>query len=142
LPGRDSAGRKAGQDVAGTLGGGSGGRGWCDDTDRSTFVAKTLTIAQRGVPGTTENMIFNPQAGCKQTTLGSLIGSQTPAIAAPRMVRRLTPLECERCQGFPDHWTRFDADGKEISDARRYQMIGNAVVPAVAEWIGRRLMAI
>ena len=49
------------------------------------------------------------------------------------VVRRLTPTECERLQGFPDGWTAFDCDGKPISDTKRYQMLGNAVaVPCVA----------
>lgn len=49
------------------------------------------------------------------------------------IVRRLTPTECERLQGFPDGWTKYGHDGKEISDTRRYQMLGNSVaVPCVA----------
>lgn len=56
-------------------------------------------------------------------------------------VRRLTPRECERLQGFPDDWTRYDADGNEISDSARYRMCGNAVCVPVACWIGRRIMA-
>lgn len=49
------------------------------------------------------------------------------------VVRRLTPVECERLQGFPDGWTEYGADGKIISDTRRYQMLGNSVaVPCVA----------
>lgn len=57
-------------------------------------------------------------------------------------VRRLTPRECERLQGFPDDWTRWGADGKEISNSARYRMLGNAVTVNVAEWIGRRLMEV
>ena len=56
-------------------------------------------------------------------------------------VRRLTPLEVERCQGFEDEWTKWGGDGKLMSDSRRYAMVGNSVVPAIAEWIGRRLVA-
>ena len=56
-------------------------------------------------------------------------------------VRRLTPRECERLQGLPDDWTRHGASGKEISDSRRYQMIGNAGAVPVLEWIGRRVAA-
>ena len=56
-------------------------------------------------------------------------------------VRRLTPLECERLQGWPDDHTRWTADGREISDSVRYRMIGNGVVAPVAEWIGRRIVA-
>lgn len=44
-----------------------------------------------------------------------------------RIVRRLTPRECERLQGFPDDWTRWGADGREISDAARYRAIGNSI---------------
>ena len=48
-------------------------------------------------------------------------------------VRRLTPTEAERLQGYPDGWTEYGADGKPISDTRRYQMLGNSVaVPCVA----------
>jgi DNA (cytosine-5)-methyltransferase 1 len=56
-------------------------------------------------------------------------------------VRRLTPLECERLQGFPDDWTRWTADGREIADSHRYRMMGNAVTVPVAQWIGHRLVA-
>lgn len=53
-------------------------------------------------------------------------------------IRRLTPKECERLQGFPDNWTKFGTEG-EISDSQRYKMCGNAVtvdvVKAVAEKI-------
>ncbi len=49
-------------------------------------------------------------------------------------IRRLTPTECERLQGFPDGFTEGH------SDTQRYRMIGNAVAVPVAEWIGRRIM--
>ena len=53
--------------------------------------------------------------------------------------RRLTPRECERLQGFPDDWTRFDDTGKEMADGPRYRMMGNAVTVNVAEFIGAQL---
>jgi DNA (cytosine-5)-methyltransferase 1 len=49
-------------------------------------------------------------------------------------VRRLTPVECERLQGFPDGWTAHGPD------SRRYAALGDAVTVNVAEWIGRRLI--
>lgn len=52
-------------------------------------------------------------------------------------VRRLTPTECERLQGFPDGWT---AVGQ--SDSARYRQLGNAVAVPVIEWIGRRIIAV
>lgn len=60
----------------------------------------------------------------------------------PSGVRRLTPRECERLMGWPDDWTRWTADGREISDSHRYRMAGNGVVASVAEWIGHRLVAV
>lgn len=51
-------------------------------------------------------------------------------------VRRLTPTECERLQGFPDGWTAGQAD------SNRYKQLGNAVAVPVAEWIGRRIMGV
>jgi DNA (cytosine-5)-methyltransferase 1 len=51
-------------------------------------------------------------------------------------VRRLTPTECERLQGFPDGWT----EGQ--SDSTRYRQLGNAVAVPVVEWIGRRIVEI
>ena len=48
-------------------------------------------------------------------------------------VRRLTPLEAERLMGFPDFWTQYGHEGREISDSKRYSMLGNSIaVPCVA----------
>ena len=51
-------------------------------------------------------------------------------------IRKLTPIECERLQGFPDNWTQFGTEG-QVSDSQRYKMCGNAVttnvVSAIAE---------
>jgi DNA (cytosine-5)-methyltransferase 1 len=49
-------------------------------------------------------------------------------------VRRLTPTECERLQGFPDGWT----DGQ--SDSARYKQLGNAVAVPVVKWIMNRIV--
>lgn len=57
-----------------------------------------------------------------------------PAIASRLSVRRLTPLECERLQGFPDNWTAGFKDGP------RYKMLGNAVAVSCSEWLGRRIV--
>ena len=60
---------------------------------------------------------------------------------ASSTVRRLTPTECERLQGFPDSWTKFDAEGNEVTDGHRYKQMGNAVAVPVVEWIVKRLVA-
>jgi DNA (cytosine-5)-methyltransferase 1 len=57
-------------------------------------------------------------------------------------VRRLTPRECERLQGFPDDWTALDATGRPVADAARYRAMGNAVAVPVVAWIARRLLTV
>ena len=58
-------------------------------------------------------------------------------------VRRLTPTECERLQGFPDDWTDVpDSDGKPMSDAQRYKQLGNSMAVPVMRWIGERMLSI
>jgi len=59
-------------------------------------------------------------------------------------IRKLTPKECERLQGFPDDWTKWGIDGKgnmvEISDSQRYNCLGNAVTVNVIREIAIRLL--
>lgn len=54
-------------------------------------------------------------------------------------IRRLTPRECERLQAFPDDWTRYGSDGKEISDTQRYKCLGNAVTTTVITYIANNM---
>ena len=56
-----------------------------------------------------------------------------------RRIRRLTPIECERLQGFPDNWTKYGKDGELISDTQRYKCIGNAVSVPVVKEVGRKI---
>ncbi len=55
--------------------------------------------------------------------------------------RRLTPLELERLNGFPDNWTELDASGKKISDTKRAFFMGNALVVGLVEKVGRVIAA-
>lgn len=54
-------------------------------------------------------------------------------------IRRLTPTECERLQGFPDDYTKFGVNGELISDTQRYKMLGNAVTTNVVTAIGKMI---
>lgn len=75
------------------------------------------------------------EAGTIAPTLQSRMGTggnNIPLVG----VRRLTPTECERLQGFPDGWTENQADSS------RYKQLGNAVCVPVAEWIGKRIVEI
>ena len=69
---------------------------------------------------------------------------QRTAIKEGLSIRRLTPIECERLQGFPDDYTKYGADGELISDTQRYKMLGNAVttnvVTIVAEAVYKAIL--
>lgn len=70
------------------------------------------------------------RAGTKQST----------GVVADMVVRRLTPVECERLMGWPDNHTLYRADGTTNSDTTRYKMCGNGVASPVAEWIARHIL--
>jgi DNA (cytosine-5)-methyltransferase 1 len=55
-------------------------------------------------------------------------GNNMPMVATSN-VRRITPIECERLQGFPDNWTEGQPD------THRYKQMGNAVAVPVVEWV-------
>jgi DNA (cytosine-5)-methyltransferase 1 len=59
--------------------------------------------------------------------------------SAPLAVRRLTPVECERLQGFPDGYTLITYRGKPAADGPRYKALGNAMAVPVMRWIGERI---
>jgi len=61
-------------------------------------------------------------------------GARVPYVVRDN-IRRLTPMECERLQGFPDNWT----DGQ--ADSNRYKQMGNAVAVPVVQWIVDRMVA-
>jgi len=56
-------------------------------------------------------------------------------------IRRLTPIECERLQGFPDNWTQYGTEGL-ISDTQRYKMCGNAVTVDVVKAVGEKIKGV
>lgn len=217
--------RETGADVAGTLGGGSGSRGWAADLERMTFVPEVShTLPAEGDPSmrrdagtqgfliptgyraegfgqyadgvgpltrrydkdgkegivafhmTQDPIVSDDMApaigGVKPTTgystvavgyrkattshgpdnewerweeaehtntldAGSNVTRNAHAVVEPTLaVRRLTPLECLRLQGFPDDWL----DGLGLADSVKYRMVGNAVAVPVVEWIARRMM--
>ncbi|MGF6504674.1 DNA cytosine methyltransferase [Paraburkholderia sp. 32] len=57
-------------------------------------------------------------------------------------VRRLTPLECERLQGFPDGYTAIPFNGKPAADGPRYKALGNSMAVNAMRWIGERIQAV
>ena len=101
-------------------------------------VMPTLNAFDNGDVRTTV-IVFHPHyhdgarvQGDTMNTLTSRMGTggnNVSGVATSTDVRRLTPVECERLQGFPDDWT----EGQ--SDSHRYKQMGNAVAVPVVEWI-------
>ena len=76
----------------------------------------------------------------KQSPTG---GGQPQACVTPAMqVRRLTPRECERLQGFPDDYTAIPFRGKPAADGNRYKALGNSFAVNVVSWIGQRIQQV
>ena len=76
---------------------------------------------------------------------GPVGGNQGGDYVATQSVRRLTPTECERLQGFPDGWTAIPWRGKDADacpDGPRYKALGNSMAVNVMRWIGQRIDAV
>ena len=89
----------------------------------------------------------SPVAGTLETTCHdySRADSFNMAVASNLSVRRLTPTECERLQGFPDGFTQIPWRGKEpenCPDGPRYKALGNSMAVPVMRWIGERIQAV
>ena len=87
----------------------------------------------------------NPQSGDPCHTLAN--DDRNYLVRGQTVVRRLTPLECERLQGYPDGWTDIgewtDSNGKkhQTSDAARYKALGNSIALPPWKWVLKRICA-
>ena len=91
--------------------------GWSEELTASVDMAGTLQYGGQG---------------------GRHDGVMTQAMA----VRRLTPVECERLQGFPDNYTDIKPKGKATPDGPRYKALGNSMAVPVMAWIGKRIQEV
>ncbi len=76
---------------------------------------------------------------------GNFGGGDETIILSSKRIRRLTPLECERLQGFPDNFTQIEWRGKpkeDCPDGHRYKALGNSMAIPVVEWLGKRILLI
>jgi len=115
-----------------------------DKPDSSTYVVQEEDRIGGWVDR--EDRIFAYQSDSKRSTAQELIFhkpqgkadslTQQKQNVISSGVRRITPTECERLQGFPDGWTLLDG---KTPDSPRYRSLGNAVCVNVAEWIGKRI---
>lgn len=144
LPWDSPPGRKAGEDVAHCLTACATASGRYDPSGETLIpfdLSGTTSPINRNNP-TPGSIAYRTtgNSGCYAT--GDQVGALNTAtdtcqhvIVCESAVRRLTPLEKERLQGFPDDWTAGE------SDSARGRLLGNAVAVPVAEWIGTRIAA-
>lgn len=133
LSGHPAPRRQAGQDVAGTLAARAGGGGRPDGGDgrHSQLIAFDLRGREGGAQFEGPHDTANIRASSGD--------SSRSYVAHHYAVRRLTPRECERLQGFPDDWTLVRHNGKPAADGPRYKALGNSMAVPVMRWIGERI---
>jgi DNA (cytosine-5)-methyltransferase 1 len=73
---------------------------------------------------------------------GQLENSTVTMVMPSTAVRRLTPRECERLQGFPDDYTLVPYRGGMMADGPRYKCLGNSMAVPVVRWIGQRILMV
>ncbi len=99
------------------------------DVGKSDGLAVAFQSSQSGVRDHETHATLDANNGSRRHN-GAIIGSA---------VRRLTPRECERLQGFPDDYTLIPYRGKPAADGPRYRALGNSMAVPVMAWIGRRI---
>jgi DNA (cytosine-5)-methyltransferase 1 len=122
----------------------SGGKGHGEANDPSFTITKGHSHAVafqtrigrngRGQPSDVTPALSGASAGATS--------DMRPCVATSMAVRRLTPLECERLQGFPDGWTQIPwrkKPAEECPDGPRYRALGNSMAVPVIRWIGERV---
>lgn len=127
------------KDTAGPQGKGHG------EADDPMYTLDTTGGHAVAVTEDDDTIVFHPHRtdgfrlqGDTVNTLTAFMGTgglNTPMVSTNK-VRRLTPVECERLQGFPDGWTAVD---EKTADSHRYKQMGNAVTVNVLTWVGSRI---
>ena len=102
---------------------------------QSSGLDRHAVYSRQRVDDFRHNDVASTQSARQYKDATDLICQQTEACA--HLIRRLTPLECERLQGFPDGWTDFPG----ASDSARYKALGNSVAIPCVEFIMSRIAA-
>lgn len=154
---QDSRIRYADEDVSQTLSArmGTGGNNvplvqdtvlCATDSGAHSAIAEDLAPTLTAHEGKSASYVFSGQNSARAglsldaDTSPTLSATKQPSVSTQNVVRRLTPTECERLQGFPDGWTDVPYRGKEHApDSPRYKALGNSMAVPVMAWIGRRI---
>ena len=123
------------KEITGTLTTGFGARGFDSDTIlNNQFAVESYTQSSFAQ--------YKEGIGTLRASGGDFGSGSETIIKEGRSIRRLTPLECERLQGFPDNYTQIEWNGKpkdQCPDSHRYKAIGNSMAVPVMRWIGERI---
>ena len=153
---RDSAPRREAREaVAGSIGSrASSGGGFSTDFECAGGLQVVGALdcrigAQRAQNAMAGHLLAQPIAKCITRGEGYRYDFETTTLLpmatfakTPMQVRRLTPVECERLQGFPDGYTDIRPRGKDTPDGPRYKALGNSMAVPVMRWIGERIKAV
>jgi DNA (cytosine-5)-methyltransferase 1 len=105
-----------------------------DKHESTTYVAQPVAV------GTDlYNLSITGDVAACMSTAGSTSSKTGPTVMQSMAVRRLTPVECERLQGFPDSYTDIKSKNKPTPDGPRYKALGNSMAVPVMAWIGQRI---
>lgn len=119
--------------------------GWQNSASQSMSVDSiSPTLDKSKTPAIMQNVIswdaeLNPNINKMGTLIRGGQGGRTDGVMHNMAVRRLTPVECERLQGFPDGYTDIKPNCKETPDGHRYKALGNSMAVPVMRWIGGRI---
>ena len=107
-----------------------------DKHESTTYVAHPTVLMDQG--GSVMNVLNDGTVG----TLRRETHGHEPIINQRMAVRRLTPMECERLQGFPDGYTDIKPKEKDTPDGPRYKALGNSMAVPVMNWIGKQIQMV
>ena len=120
---------------------------YADDETASTMKARDykdatdLAVAYSLTPWEQQGQRIQSENGVAPTLMCNPAGGmKLEPVLTGSAVRRLTPVECERLQGFPDGHTQVPYRGKPASDGPRYKALGNSMAVCCMEWIGRGVL--
>lgn len=125
---------------------------YADDNTASTMKARDykdhtdlVAVVQNATRGKSQNGLGISDGSDAMYTMDTAsqhaVAVATDGQNPSSLVRRLTPVECERLMGFPDNYTAIHFKGKPATDTPRYKALGNSMAVPVMRWIGERINA-
>ncbi len=128
-------------DVAGTMKSCNQSGGWSNSADHAAagYMLTVAIGAFKGGQGSGAGGIGFDEHVSPTLSAADSGSNRTPSLLQGWAVRRLTPTECERLQGFPDGFTDIKPNGKPTAEGPRYKALGNSMAVNVMRWIGHRI---